>query len=278
LATNVLSPIIYRERDAFGYRSAYWLMAAMLVAVALVTLPLLRERPDDTGPVKPVGKKPGKTRDWIGMDYADAKKKPYFYAAAVCIFLTGMCLQGLYGISAAHMKDSGIPADRVASVLSVLFLGLAVSKFLTGYSYDKLGMRFTMTFCNLCAVLASFLLSTVSASAMGIRLASAHALFTALALPLETIMLSLFASELFGNRAFPHTMGLFSAVNTAGYAVGTPVANWCFDTMGTYVPVILGYCGIMAAVTVAFLFILRAAYRDRKIILAQEAVKNEEKI
>ena len=83
-------------------------------------------------------------------------------------------------------------------------------------------------------------------------------------------MLSLFASELFGNRAFAHTMGIFAAVNTAGYAAGTPLANWCFDAFGTYVPVILFYCGTMLVVTIVFQFILNAAYRERKKILSQE--------
>ena len=270
LATQVVSPMMYESGDPFGYRNAYWMMAAILVVVGIVVVPLLREQPAD--PQTAVSdKKSAKSRDWPGMDYEEAKKKPYFYIAAVCIFLTGMCLQGLSGISAAHMKDTGIDPAYVALVVSVQSLMLAVSKFLAGFSYDKFGMRFTMTFCDVCALLSTLLLSLVSATLLGRNLAMAHAVFNALALPLETIMLSLFASELFGNRAFAHTMGIFAAVNTAGYAAGTPLANWCFDAFGTYVPVILFYCGTMLAVTVVFQFILNAAYRERKRIMGQEA-------
>jgi MFS family permease len=246
-------------------------MAAILVVVGIIVVPLLREQPAHVS--EDTGKKAAKSRDWIGMDYEEAKKKPYFYLAAICIFLTGMCLQGLSGISAAHMKDTGIDPSYVALVVSIQSLMLAVSKFLAGFSYDKFGMRFTMTFCDVCALLATLLLSLVSATVLGKNLAVAHAVFNALALPLETIMLSLFASELFGNRAFAHTMGIFAAVNTAGYAAGTPLANWCFDAFGTYVPVILFYCGTMLVVTVVFQFILNAAYRERKRILGQGAVK-----
>ena len=268
-ATQVVSPMIYESGDPFGYRNAYWLMAAILVVVGIVVVPLMREQPAHVS--ADTGKKAAKSRDWPGMDYEAAKKKPYFYFAAVCIFLTGMCLQGLSGISAAHMKDTGIDPAHVALVVSFQSLMLAVSKFLAGFSYDKFGMRFTMTFCDVCALLATLLLSLVSATVLGKNLAIAHAFFNALALPLETIMLSLFASELFGNRAFAHTMGIFAAVNTAGYAAGTPLANWCFDTFGTYVPVILFYCGTMLVVTIVFQFILNAAYRERKKILSQEA-------
>lgn len=272
VATQVVSPIIYQEGNPFGYRQAYWLMAGVLVLVALLVIPLLRETPAD-GPVTQNKSKPGRSRDWPGMDYAQVKKKPYFYLAAVCIFLTGMCLQGLSGISAAHMRDVGLDPNRIASVLSVMYLLLAASKFLTGFSYDKFGMRFTMTFCDISGVLATGLLALVSASAAGEIIAGTHAVFEALALPLETIMLSLFAAELFGTKAFPHTMGIFAAVNTAGYAAGTPIANLCYDAFGTYVPVILFYCGTMLAVTVVFQFILTAAYRERKRIMSVEVTQ-----
>jgi MFS family permease len=271
VATQVVSPMIYESGDPFGYRKAYWLMAAILVVVGIIVVPLLLEKTAHVS--EDTGKKAAKSRDWVGMDYEEAKKKPYFYLAAICIFLTGMCLQGLSGISAAHMKDTGIDPSYVALVVSIQSLMLAVSKFLAGFSYDKFGMRFTMTFCDVCALLATLLLSLVSATVLGKNLAVAHAVFNALALPLETIMLSLFASELFGNRAFAHTMGIFAAVNTAGYAAGTPLANWCFDAFGTYVPVILFYCGTMLVVTVVFQFILNAAYRERKRILGQGAEK-----
>ena len=266
-AAQVVSPIIYNPENPFGYRIAYLIMAACLAVVALIVLPLIKEQPEDGPSAKPVQKQ-AKSRDWVGMDYADAKKKGYFYIAALCIFATGMCLQALSGIAAAHMKDVGLEPDFVARMVSLQALVMACTKFLTGVSYDKFGMRVTMTICDVAAVIATVLLTLTTATATGMALAAAFAVMVALALPLETIMLSLFAAELFGNRAFPKTMGIFAAVNTAGYAVGNPIANWVFDTFGSYNPIILTFGAIMLAVTIVFQFILSAAYKDRKIILA----------
>ena len=266
-AAQVVSPIIYNPENPFGYRIAYLIMAACLAVVALIVLPLIKEQPEDGPSAKPVQKQ-AKSRDWVGMEYADAKKKGYFYIAALCIFATGMCLQALSGIAAAHMKDVGLEPDFVARMVSLQALVMACTKFLTGVSYDKFGMRITMTICDVAAVIATVLLTLTNATATGMALAAAFAVMVALALPLETIMLSLFAAELFGNRAFPKTMGIFAAVNTAGYAVGNPVANWVFDTFGSYNPIILTFGAIMLAVTIVFQFILSAAYKDRKIILA----------
>ena len=266
-AAQVVSPIIYNPENPFGYRIAYLIMAACLAVVALIVLPLIKEQPEEGPSAKPVQKQ-AKSRDWVGMDYADAKKKGYFYIAALCIFATGMCLQALSGIAAAHMKDVGLEPDFVARMVSLQALVMACTKFLTGVSYDKFGMRVTMTICDVAAVIATVLLTLTNATATGMALAAAFAVMVALALPLETIMLSLFAAELFGNRAFPKTMGIFAAVNTAGYAVGNPIANWVFDTFGSYNPIILTFGAIMLAVTIVFQFILNSAYKDRKIILA----------
>ena len=267
-AAQVVSPMIYGT-DPFGYRKAYWLMAGCLAVIAVIVVPLIKERPDDSGPMQvPKKQDKSKSRDWVGMDYSEVKKKAYFYIAALCIFATGMCLQALSGIAAAHMKDVGLDPDFVARMVSLQALVMACTKFLTGVSYDKFGMRVTMTICDVAAVIATVLLTLTNATATGMGLAAAFAVMVALALPLETIMLSLFAAELFGNRAFPKTMGIFAAVNTAGYAVGNPIANWVFDTFGSYNPIILTFGAIMLAVTIVFQFILNSAYKQRKIILA----------
>ena len=269
VAAQIISPIIYNESNPFGYRISYLMMAACLVVVAVIVLPLIKERPDDSGPMQmPKKQDKAKSRDWVGMDYSEAKKRVYFYAAAVCIFATGMCLQALSGISAAHMKDNGLDAAYVARMASLQSLGLACSKFLAGVSYDKFGMRTTMTVCDVAAVIAAVLLTLVGATGFGMSMAAAYSVMLALALPLETIMLSLFAAELFGNRPFPKIMGIFAAVNTAGYAVGGPIANWVFDACGSYNPVIIAFGLVMLGVTVIFQFILNRAYRERRMILA----------
>ena len=271
VAAQVISPIMYNPENPFGYRTVYWIMAACLVVVAVIVLPLIKERPDDSGPMQqPKKQDKAKSRDWIGMEYSETKKRAYFYVAAICIFATGMCLQALSGISAAHMKDMGLDAAYVAKMMSLQSIGLACSKFLAGVSYDRFGMRTTLTFCDVAAVIAAVMLTLVGTTAAGMGMAVAFAIAIAVALPLETIMLSIFAAELFGNRSFAKVMGIFAAVNTAGYAVGNPIANWVFDICGTYNPIILFYGGVMLAVTIIFQFILNKAYKERKIILAAE--------
>ena len=72
-------------------------------------------------------------------------------------------------------------------------------------------------------------------------------------------MLPIFANDLFGDKSYEKVMGIFVSVNTAGFAAGTPVMNWCFDTFGTYKPAFCACAGIMAVVMVVFQFVLSAA-------------------
>jgi MFS family permease len=86
-------------------------------------------------------------------------------------------------------------------------------------------------------------------------------------------MLSLITTDLFGNKSFDKILGIVSALNTAGYAVGAPVMNWCYDLFGTYVPFIWCCVGIMGVVTVIYQIVISSAAKQRKAILAAESAK-----
>lgn len=263
VAAQIVTPIIYREGTLFGYRQAYWLIVCILLAAAIVTLVLYKENPAGQNEKTVVQKKKARGQSWDGIDFEEVKRRPYFYGAAVCIFFTGLMLQGIYGIAAAHMKDVGIDADYVATVLSVSSLALTGSKFLTGVMYDKLGLRITMTICDIMAIVTMIVLAILTGSSLGMGLAMVFAIASAMALPLETIMLPLFASDLFGEKSYNKILGLFVSVNTAGYALGSLLMNWVYDTWGSYKPALLLCAVIMVLVTVIFQFVLNAAHRER---------------
>ena len=270
VAAQIVTPIIFEEGNAFGYRNAYQLVAVILAITGVIAVLFIREKPKgDTGEHVPHKKKP-RGGGWVGIDYDTAKKKPFFYAALVGIFLTGMVLQGVNGAAATHMKDVGIEAGYVATVLSVHSLALMAFKFLAGFSYDRFGLRFTMLVCDITAVAIMAILALLDNSPTGLTLAMIWGIFSSLALPLETIMLSLITTDLFGNKSFDKLLGIVSALNTAGYAVGAPLTNACYDIFGTYVPFIWVCTGLMIVVTVMYQFILSAANRNRKEVLAAE--------
>ena len=112
------------------------------------------------------------------------------------------------------------------------------------------------------------LLAFVTNSAIGMAIAMIYSIFSALALPLETIMLPIYAGDLFGDRAYEQVLGIFVSVNVAGYAIGTPAVNLCYDELGTYKPALIVCAIIMVIVTVVMQIVISKAHKLREEISA----------
>ncbi len=272
VSVQILSPIIFEEGNPFGYRNSYRLVAIILAVVFVLILAFFRDAPKGET-VEPVAlKKQRKARGagWVGMEYSEAVKKPYFYLTLVCMMFTGMSLQGLGGISTPHMYDIGMDKAFVATLMTVSSLCLLTSKLITGFLFDRTGMRITMNIALFSSFISLIGLVLVSNTPVGQVIAFVRVIFASIALPLETVMLPLFASDLFGNKSFDKIVGLFYAASTAGFALGSPFANLCHDLLGDYnVPFIVFAC-LMLFVTVTMQFVLHFAHRDRAVILAAE--------
>ena len=180
--------------------------------------------------------------------------------------MTGVILQGINGIAAVHMQDVGLDKAFVTSILSIASLSLAGFKFITGFLYDRLGLRFTSNICSFAAAGVMIALAGVTNSSFGIFLSVIYAVFSGLALPLETIMLPIYAGDLFGQRSYNKILGIFVSVNTAGYALGSPLANLVFDLLGSYKTAIIFSGVLMVCVIICMQLVISAAHREIKKI------------
>lgn len=275
IAVQIISPIIFEEGNPFGYRNSYKLVAVVLTVVLALIVILFRETPKGQEKTQVPIQKKRKVRGagWIGMDYKDAIKKPYFYLALVCMAFTGMSLQGLSGIALPHMYDIGLSKPFVATLSMVSSLLLMGSKFFTGFLFDKSGIKVTMNIALASSLVSLLGLVMISNTPIGLVIAYIRIFFNAIAMPLETVMLPLFASELFGNKSFAKIVGMFSAASTAGFALGSPFANLCFDVFGNYNVAFVVFALLVLFVAITMQFVVRSANRDRKMIL--EAVERE---
>lgn len=259
LAAQILTPIIYG--DPFGFRKAYFLVAAIVLTVGAVIVLLFRDAPGE--PEGGQATKNSAKATWAGISFAQAVRRPYFYTAALCVFFAGASLQSVNGVAAAHMADRGLSASYIGTVTGIGSLALAGAKFLTGVIHDRIGLRKTMLLCQLAAVAAFAALLAVGPADFGLVLALVYAVMASCALPLETIMLPLIAGDLFGEHSFARIMGVFVSVNTAGYALGAPIANLVFDLTGSYALMLIGVAVIMLVSMPLFQWTLTAAEKDR---------------
>ena len=269
IAAQIITPII-NNGEVFGYRKAYLLSATISIAVTALVVLFLRENPEE-GPViqEKAGKKAPRGAVWTGLEFKDIKRRAYFYTTVVLVFLTGISLQSVGNVSVVYMADVGLPAGFIATAATVSSLGLTFAKVIVGAAYDKKGLVFAMRIGQI-AALASFVMTAlISNSAAGMVLAMCATVLNAVALPLETVILSLLSNDLFGAASFTKVLGILMAANALGLCLGSPLADMYFDIFGTYKPCFWFFAGLMAFVTVAFRFVIRAAYKEKEAILAE---------
>ena len=272
IAVQIISPIIFEEGNPFGYQASYRLVAVILAAVLLLIVLFYRNpasEPDEQ--TEAPKKKNTRGAGWEGMEFSEVLRKPYFYVVLACVFLTGMVLQGLGGITVPHMYDIGMDVDFVALLVSMSGFVLALSKFLTGYLNDRFGIKVAMNIALISCLLAMVMLIFMDNSPIGKIIAVIRTIVGTFAMPLETVMLPIFAAEFFGNKSFDKLIGIFVSVSSAGFAIGSPFGNLCYDIFGDYKIAFLIFSILIAIVTVALQFVIIASNRDRKRILAQKA-------
>lgn len=267
VGSQVIAPII--AAHAGGFRDAYRFLALLFFAMAVLLTILFKDKPHDAVTLSKNSKRRG--RDWVGIPFSEALRSWYFYGIALCIFLSGIVLQGVFGVMGAHLSDVGFSTAFVTNVLSIHSLFMTVSKVLTGIVYDKFGLRAAATTCSVAAIVTGVLFAILTPTPTGMVMAIVFSVLSSFAMPLETIVVPLYAADLFGQKSFDHILGIFISVNTAGYALASPIINLCYDAFGSYSPAVLISCSSMAVITVLLQFVISAAHKK------QREIENKEK-
>lgn len=264
----IVEPIV--NTSPTGYQTAYYIIAACLGVVGLLMMILYREPKEGEGEQGAVKGKKKRGRVWSGIEFKDAVKKPYFYCAIFCIFGTGIILQGSGNVAIAHMTDVGISSEMRANISVISSIMLMLMKFCSGYMYDKFGLRITISICSIGAIVELFLLGMITNTEVGNVIAVVRAVLSAVALPLETIIIPLYASDLFGEKSYSKMLGIFISASTAGCALGSPIMNFCYDMLGSYVPAFNICIAIMVVVVILLQYVISTGQKERKIVEAKE--------
>ena len=268
LSENIINPMCIKE-DGLGWRTAYLITAGLFVVVGLLAVLLIRNSPSDMG-LAPLGQdkvaKKKRGADWVGFEMSEVTKKPYFYICAFCIFLTGMILQSMNGLSKVHIYSvvgkTDPMVDWVTKVFVIHSLVLMVSKIMAGFSFDKFGIRFTFLYCSIFCIVA--LLSLVFMTEQNSWFAWIYSVCSSIALPLETIMIPLLVSEIFGKKCHAKIMGYYLGINFFGYASGGPIADFFKQNSSTYNGILSVFCIIMFVTATIIQITFIVAKKDRK--------------
>ena len=261
IGTQTLSPIINRAGDTFAYRDAYRLAALILAVAGIVVVLLFRNHPAGQAPAKAAEKQAAQVESEA---YSQLLRRTEFWAALVCVFIGGLVLQGIQGVAVPHLRDVGMDASFGATVLSFQSIMLVLTKFSTGWIYDKWGLRITALLCMSAAVVTVLVLLPITNSATGRVLALSFSVISAAALPIETVMLPIFAQGLFGQKTYHKALGIFVSAKEVGYATGGPLLNLCYDLTGDYRIGFICAAVVMAAAVVVMQWVIRRTAKEKQ--------------
>ena len=124
-----------------------------------------------------------------------------------------------------------------------------------------------MLLCQGATVVAFIIMAFLDNSALSMGLGFVFAALYAFALPLETLVIPLIVNDLFGTASYDQILGIMSSMNYLGFALGAPVTNLCYDTFGSYRPVLLIFSLLMIPIGIAFQLIIGKTHKQRAVEL-----------
>ena len=260
--------------DGSGWRGAYRCCGILVLAVAVLVVLLVRNRPEQMG-LRPFGEGelPKKKRHgavtedhWPGFSMGELVRKPTFYLMLLCTLLGCMlCYFAFYTI-VPHLQDQGLSSSEAAYIQSLMLMALTAAKLICGFLIDRIGARWVTGICIACGAVGSWLLA--SATSMNSALL-AIGIYTC-SLSLTTITIPLLATRLFGFRAHGTAVGIFLSMVSVGGMLASPLINGLYDLMGSYVPAYRGAAVGLLVVLGLYLLLFALAEKDRARRYAQQ--------
>jgi len=248
-----------------NWRLSFAAVAILFLVAALIMALFSRNSPQEMG-LLPLGegeqeKSKQRSRQWEGFSMEVLKRRSIYYLLIILSFLSCFCVVGTQFVLSPYFQDCGMSETDAGSLYGAMMLFLSAVKLLVGGLSDRIGAQRVTVFCHF-ACAAGLLLVLFAPMTKGCMLLAL--LIYDLGIPLTTMMFSLLATELFGNRDQIKYLGAILATSTAASMVSDPVANFVYDMTQSYRPMFLGVA-LLALVLILFYAVLfRRVRRDRK--------------
>lgn len=232
ICISISTPFIYEKANPFGYRKAYFLTAFILAVVTIIFMIFYKEKSSSSSDSKELD--PNTKTEFnqqSGFEFSFLLKCPEFYIVIISFFL--FALTSITFVP-AFLTDIGFDPSFVAISLSLLSIGLAICKPLVGISYDRFGIKTAINICLIAGLASKLLLLIITVSPVGKVLTIIQCLLSALATPLETVMISILTLDLFGKKCFNKTLAITNSLFAIGHALNPPLLNLSYDIANNY--------------------------------------------
>lgn len=261
LGGSVFSVFLTDIMEKLDWRWAHFVSAGLLVATMALMLLLIHDFPEQIG-LKPYGddlehakahRHKRKERNWPGISAQETRSHPAFWLMSACILIVCICVCGASNVLVPHLQDKGYSPMEAARYQSVYMLALAVTKLLCGWVSEKIGGKALGVICVICAVTGLWMLTDLSSPALTYITV---AIFS-VSLTMTSVTVPLLAESVFGTETSTSILGTILGISSLASVVAAPVANVCYDALGSYDPVFK----VSAIINVAMIGLMLVIFR-----------------
>jgi len=190
----------------------------------------------------------------VEITLREALKMRSFLYLNITEFIRFMALMAVFTHVMPYLASVGMPRPTAGLVAGALPLISIIGRFGLGWLGDVFDKRHVL------AIATAFIsLGLLALSYVHVRWVIVPFL---LFLPLGhggiTVARGSIVREYFGRDSFGKMMGIMMGSGSFGGIIGPAVAGWVFDTMGSYQPIWLVFCGFSGLATVLVLRIKRS--------------------
>ncbi len=237
---TIFSPLLTFLLENYGWRSAYRIMALVILALALpAALFLIRKKPEDMG-LRPLGADDGpvggqnkaKPDTGLQISFEQARLRPFFWLLLAGMLTNGLINAGALGHFPPAIQEShgAVIQATVISLYSSISIG---GKLLLGWINDRFGVVVSTTYaCVLFGLSFVFLLLPGQSGV----LLYAMALVFGLGNAIGTVTPPLITAQVFGKEQYSRAYGVANSFSQVGLSLGSLAVASVYDATGSYRP------------------------------------------
>lgn len=253
LGATVLPPLVQYGVSQWGWRGAYLLVAACVLATLPVLMLVLRDDPSQLGLAPDNAPTDGSARSGtppaVGLTAREALRTRAFWLMVASFVVFGAYTFGTVVHLVPLVVDRGLSRETAALAASSLGIALIVGRLVAGYLMDRFFAPYVVIVVMLAPVIA---LGALAAGASSETAVFACAILLGVGLGAELDFMSYLLSRYFGLRSYAQLYGYAYGLFALGSALGPLFMGYVFQLTGTYTLALWTLCGLTALALVPF--------------------------
>lgn len=222
---------------SLGWRGAWVLMAAAVLALGAAAAIAMRARPEDHGLVADGAAPADDVPPEASLTARQALRTPAFWLLVVGTNLGGLALFGVNVHLFSYLGDRGLAPATAAAVVTLLYVLHTAAKPLWGLIAERVHVRYCIAACYAGGG-AGVLLLLLSPSFAAVL---AFTVVYGLTRGAQSFVTSLAWAEYFGRDAQGAIRGLAAPARFLASAAGPVLGGWLYDATGRYEHALLAF-------------------------------------